>query len=150
TYEKYQLLPDLLPVLHEKISLIPNGGDANFAKVNLVANRCPFLAEDRLCKIQKAHGEEYLSKTCSQFPRSVRVDSHVAKKTLLLSCPEAARIVLLDPDLLWGEEGFGGTHARYGKFLLPRNESSRRRLSGLSCLRKLQRFSLVLLKDRRY
>ncbi len=150
TYEKYKTLPDLLPILNAKISLIPNAGDSNYARFNLESNRCPFLSEDRLCEIQKTHGAEYLSKTCSEFPRAVRIDHNVTKKTLKLSCPEAARIVLLNPNLLPAEEAGGGTHTRYKRFFLPKNASSRKRPSSLDCLWQLQRFSVVLLKDRRY
>jgi lysine-N-methylase len=150
TYEKYKDLPDLLPILDARISLNPNAPDANYARVNLAGNRCPFLAKDQLCDIQKKHGAEYLSKTCAQFPRSVRVDRKVTKKTLVLSCPEAARIILLNPNLLPDEEIGGGTYARYKSFCAPKNGASRKNGNPLDCIWKLQRFSVVLLKDRRY
>jgi lysine-N-methylase len=150
TYAKYQKLPDLLPILNTKLWLNPNAGDSNYAQVKLDGDRCPFLAEDRLCDIQKTHGAELLSKTCSEFPRGVRVDGNVTKKTLFLSCPEAARIVLLDPKLLPEEETGGGTYARYHDFLMGKEKNSRKRTNSLDCLWKLQRFSVVLLKDRRY
>jgi lysine-N-methylase len=149
-YEKYKTLPDMLPVLNTRFLLTPNATDSNYARVKLEKNRCPFLSEDRLCDIQKAHGEEYLSKTCTAFPRLVRVDHKVVKKTLVLSCPEAARIILLNPDLLSVEEVGGGTHARYRDFRLPQSASAQKKTNAIDCLWKLQRFSIVLLKDRRY
>jgi lysine-N-methylase len=149
TYEKYQTLPDLLPVMNARFTLTPDGVDANFARINLLASSgCPFFSADRLCEIQKAHGAEYLSHTCTIFPRSVRLDGTVEKTTLFLSCPEAARLVLLDPELLPAEEVEGGTHARYGRFLL--RKSSRNKTAPLDVLSILQRFSLVVVKDRRY
>jgi len=150
TYEKYQTLPDLLPILNAKTTLNPDAGDRNYARINMEANRCPFLSEDRLCSIQKAHGAEYLCRTCAEFPRAVRVDCNVTKKTLMMSCPEAARIVLLNPNLLSDEEVGGGTHARYKHFLFPKSASSPKGTDPLDALWKLQRFSVVLLTDRRY
>jgi len=61
---------------------------------------CPFLAEDRLCSIQKEYGESYLSRTCSQYPRASKTIGGVEERTLLLSCPEAARLVLLNRKLI--------------------------------------------------
>jgi lysine-N-methylase len=150
TYEKYKALPDLLPILDARISVNQPASDADYARVKLKGNRCPFLAEDRLCDIQKKYGAEYLSETCTQYPRSVRVDRTVTKKTLLLSCPEAARITLLNPNLLRDEEIGGGTCARYRSFCAPKNESSRKKVNALDCIWRLQLFSVVLLKDRRY
>lgn len=149
TYEKYRKLPDWVPVLNEKVSLAKSGTETEFAYIKLLEKDiCPFLSADRMCEIQKAHGAEYLSKTCSDFPRADRVDRNVEKRTLYLSCPEAARIVLLAPELLPADEVEGGTHARYRRFLLPK--SAGKSLSTVDTLWMLQRFSLVLIKDRRY
>lgn len=64
------------------------------------SNVCPLLAEDRLCRIQKEHGEDLLSHTCATYPR-IRVRSGDVEQTALsFSCPEAARLVLTHPDLL--------------------------------------------------
>jgi lysine-N-methylase len=78
------------------------------------------------------------------------VDRKVTKNTLVLSCPEAARIILLNPNLLPDEEVGGGTYARYKSFCAPKGGSSGRNANPLDCVWKLQRFSIVLLKDRRY
>ena len=56
---------------------------------------CPFFGEDRLCGIQKHHGSGLLSSTCSLYPRSLAVVQGVLEGSLSLSCPEAARQVLL-------------------------------------------------------
>jgi lysine-N-methylase len=64
------------------------------------SNVCPMLAEDRLCRIQKEHGEDLLSHTCATYPR-IRVRSGDVEQTALsFSCPEAARLILTHPDLL--------------------------------------------------
>jgi len=150
TYQKYQALPDLLPVLQTKVTLIPGGGEKDFAHFHMVEDRCPCLSAERLCGIQKEHGEEYLPRGCAQFPRSIRVDGKVTKKTLLLSCPEAARMVLLNPKLLEGEGISDGSLAGYRHFILHRRKSSGREPDLHESLWKLQRFSVVLVNDRRY
>jgi lysine-N-methylase len=64
------------------------------------ANQCPLLTADRLCGIQAEFGEGLLSHTCATYPRIVHSAGGVEEKALTLSCPEAARLVLLTPNLL--------------------------------------------------
>jgi lysine-N-methylase len=63
-------------------------------------NQCPLLSEDRLCRIQSEAGESFLSYTCATYPRIVASIDGRVETALALSCPEAARLVLLSPDLL--------------------------------------------------
>ncbi|HEX4067119.1 MAG TPA: flagellin lysine-N-methylase [Acidobacteriaceae bacterium] len=107
TYEKYQTLPagplrtaidlNILPATPDAAGSDP----ARFAMVQVPASHeCPFLTEERLCRIQAEQGEAFLSSTCATYPRVVHwIDSH-KDMTLSLSCPEAARLILLTEDLL--------------------------------------------------
>jgi lysine-N-methylase len=61
---------------------------------------CPFLGTDRLCGIQKEYGPGLLSSTCSIYPRQLSRVEGVVEGSLSLSCPEAARNVLLDPEFM--------------------------------------------------
>ena len=106
-YEKYQILPasPLRTLLDASIVPAPSGGDNSkqgiFATIRMTSlNRCSLLSTERLCHIQSACGEEYLPHTCATYPRIVHSIGGVEEKALALSCPEAARLVLLDPDLL--------------------------------------------------
>ena len=96
-------------------SLVPSGADAvagckatvaaanpaMFATIQMNGeNQCPLLSEDHLCRIQSEVGESFLSYTCATYPRIVASIDGVVETSLALSCPEAARIVLLTPDLL--------------------------------------------------
>jgi lysine-N-methylase len=64
------------------------------------AGTCAFLNEERLCGIQKHFGAAKLSAACSTYPReSVERFGHM-ETALNLSCPEAARLTLFDPELL--------------------------------------------------
>jgi lysine-N-methylase len=56
---------------------------------------CPFFGADRLCAIQKEYGARLLTPTCSIYPRSLSVVNGRLEGSLSLSCPEAARAVLL-------------------------------------------------------
>jgi lysine-N-methylase len=100
TYRKYQDCsdPDIGPALHTLVTL--NAGstkDDDFATVTLNGAVCPFLSEG-LCSIQARLGEEYLSNMCATYPRIVNRIDGVLQRSLDLSCPEAARLVLLNPN----------------------------------------------------
>jgi len=60
-------------------------------------SECPFISE-KLCSIQQRLGEEFLSKTCATYPRTINVVDDMMERSLDLSCPEAARLVLSDPN----------------------------------------------------
>ena len=61
--------------------------------------RCPLLDGDLLCGVQKAMGHEALCKTCREFPRLCQDYTRFREHSLSLSCPEAARLILLAPRL---------------------------------------------------
>lgn len=73
--------------------------DDNYARIELdsTSHECPFL-EQRLCAVQRDLGEDYLSNTCSTYPRTSRDFAGQLEQSLTLSCPEAARQALLQPD----------------------------------------------------
>ncbi|MBO5422147.1 MAG: flagellin lysine-N-methylase [Clostridia bacterium] len=60
--------------------------------------RCPFLNSCNLCDIQATHGEEFLSNTCSLFPRFFEDFGKIREMGLGFGCPEAARIMLEDDE----------------------------------------------------
>jgi lysine-N-methylase len=114
TYEAYrQFPPEPLGRLVSKFVILnqPGSPPGMYARIDRRnSGLCSFLGEDRLCGIQKEYGGELLSATCSIYPRSLSRVEGVLEGTLSLSCPAAARQVLLDPgfrqvrgDLLAGE-----------------------------------------------
>ena len=73
----------------------------NYAKIQLDdQGSCPFLAEDKLCKIHGSLGEDYLSVTCSAYPREYNIVNRVVEKAAAVSCPEIARLALLNPNIM--------------------------------------------------
>ena len=59
-------------------------------------HKCPFLSENRLCRLVSAYGDSILSETCTVFPREVhRFETH-EEEVLMPCCP-----AVID---LWAEE----------------------------------------------
>lgn len=58
--------------------------------------KCSFLNEKGLCDLQATLGEDYLCKTCAQYPRHVEEYEGLREWSLSLSCPVAAEMILLD------------------------------------------------------
>lgn len=103
TYKKYQKIRDeeLTPLCEQyvKRNRAENHGESNYAKVKLPKDRkCPFLNENMLCRMQLKRGEEYLSDVCTTYPRVVNIINGVLERSATMSCPEAARIALLNED----------------------------------------------------
>jgi len=104
TYDKYQTVPagPLRTLIDANILRTPEGADgskpAAFAQIKMPPSRqCPFHNTEQLCQIQVEHGETYLSRTCAEFPRTARTIDGFEETSLTLSCPEAARLVLMNP-----------------------------------------------------
>ena len=99
TYDAYQGCPDpaLGPRVRELVAINVSGkSDDDYARIQLTSEGCPFL-EGGLCSIHKTLGEPYLCNMCATYPRILNVVDDTLVRSLDLACPEAARIVLLDP-----------------------------------------------------
>lgn len=107
TYEKYQQIPAgaLRTLIDEHLIRTPDHRDGaapdSYASMRLLPSRvCPMHNADKLCRIQLERGESYLSQTCSTFPRYAFRFDNLPETAFTLSCPEAARIVLTNENLL--------------------------------------------------
>jgi lysine-N-methylase len=107
TYERYQTIPagPLRVLIDKNVLRTPNNADgsksAAFAFIQMSPSlKCPMHNADKLCQIQAVHGAAYLSSTCSTFPRQTYTIDNFSETTLTLSCPEAARLILTNPQLL--------------------------------------------------
>lgn len=120
TYEKYRCLPAGALSRLIAASVVKDGGSApegtapvedsfakgagEFAQIRIGgAGHCPLLTTERLCRIHAELGPEMLSRTCSTYPRVARTYGGRTVTALVLSCPEAARQVLLSSDVLNAE-----------------------------------------------
>jgi lysine-N-methylase len=109
TYESYQHCDDaeLGLRLHDLVTINPaSNSDDNYARIDLSGPGCPFLSEG-LCSVHNKLGEQYLSIMCATYPRVMNVVDDVLQRSLDLSCPEAARVVLLDPSPIEFDEDQG-------------------------------------------
>ncbi|WP_405170830.1 flagellin lysine-N-methylase [Paenibacillus sp. FSL H8-0280] len=102
TYQKYRKVKHskLTPMLKKFVSRNrSNPNSLRYAKLKMDDQKnCSFLNENKLCSIQLELGESYLSKVCSTYPRNInRVDEGL-EKSATVSCPEIARLALLNPD----------------------------------------------------
>jgi lysine-N-methylase len=106
-YLRYESLPSgpLTTLIHESLERLPENAvgikPSAFAIIRMnAANLCPMLSEDRLCRIQSEHGAALLPHACATYPRVVHSAGGATEIALTLSCPEAARLVLMHPNLL--------------------------------------------------
>ena len=77
---------------------------------------CPMWRDDGLCRIQAELGEEALCKVCTEFPRLTHDYGDFVERTLELSCPVAAELILsARPGPMLSEEVPGGGDAEYDK-----------------------------------
>ena len=68
-------------------------GEPGFVLKN---DNCPFFNTNNLCDIYTELGEDYLCYTCKTYPRFIEEYSNLREIGISLSCPEAARLILLD------------------------------------------------------
>jgi lysine-N-methylase len=164
TYEKYRHTPGLRQHLGTLVVLnTDKPTPADYARIPLTAQaECGFLDGEKMCGIQKEHGHEMLSVTCATYPRAIATHAGQVEKALNLSCPEAARVTLLDADLLgegpWQDYGPDRysmvtrrrpvpaweiqVHDRAGRLS--------QRLGQFQPRMAVREFALLLLRDRRY
>ncbi len=136
TFGKYGPSLRSLITINEK-----SANDDDYAKATLNGDSCPFL-EERLCSIQKQFGEDYLSNMCATYPRVLNRAGGMLRRSLDLSCPEAARVALLNPaSMEFVERDYPDGSIRQGDF--PALDAS---LSGEFL--RMQRAVLGLLQDR--
>ncbi len=103
SFAKYGKVKDqeLRSIMDEYIYINSDSYDekVDYARVKLTKDKkCPFLDNQKLCKIQKNISEDYLSNVCHTFPRFTNLVDGVYENSMTLSCPESARIVLLKED----------------------------------------------------
>jgi len=150
TYEKYQSLPDIQPRLQECMVIKDAPTELEYALIqHTPSGVCPFLSPERLCEIHKKYGGEYLSRICATYPRNTIAVVGVGETSVALSCPEAARLVLLNPRLL-PEADAPSTHARYRQFLSIKAPAAASNCDPLQFFWPLRSFIVALLKDPRY
>ena len=154
TYLKYKKIQDkeLKPIFQKMINRergIKN--NEAYGKIKMEKNgRCPFLDEKNLCKIYQKLGEEYLSDTCTFYPRIVNIIDGKFERSASVSCLEITRIALLNPNGIVFEQIEENLE-------IPIKINGIVDIKGYEYLNKIERyfwdirmFSLSLLQNRKY
>lgn len=102
TYKKYKgsYELELKDLFKEKVKKNDsNTTELNYAEILLDEQGvCPFLTNEKLCNIQQKLGFEALSITCTTYPRVTKEVNGVIEMSATISCPEVARLILLNPE----------------------------------------------------
>lgn len=147
TYKKYSHLKpkSAAKEIMRNLKKIDNSEDY---QIKLDENfNCPFLTEDNLCYIQKNHGEEFLSKTCATYPRRTLYFEDFYERSLSLTCPLVAEMVLLENEPLKFEsiEVDEKTHSNFGLINIYRSELSE---GFFDYLISIQKAEIAILQER--
>ncbi len=103
TYQKYKKIKhaELSVKLNKGLKRIKNqtASDSKYAYFSMDSEkRCPMLNEKNLCGLQLNFGEDMLSPVCTTYPRMLNKIDQEYELSAKLSCPEIARLALLNPD----------------------------------------------------
>jgi lysine-N-methylase len=153
TYDKYLQCeePNLKRLIH--LNVLPDPASTNpasFAKVQLYGPDCPFLLENKDCQIQSTLGEDYLARVCDTYPRAFSKVDDTLERSLYLSCPEAARIILLRSSEIRFSAPGEGREEKYSEF--PTVDTSDEFYNGkpYKYFGQVRNFVIHLLRNRKY
>jgi lysine-N-methylase len=106
--------------------------------------RCSFLNESNLCKLHLRHGSSALGLICHTYPRMVNFIDDAAEQSATISCPEIARLALLNKNGIQFIESEIDADERHNIGL---NIDSKQKSTAFW---ELRLFSLNTLQDRQY
>ncbi len=160
TFDRYRALPEgpLTPIFAASLVLRIHAAPASerqadgfHGQINLLPDgACPFLSAENLCRIHAELGKDHLSQVCAAFPRTTRtIDSH-PETSLQLSCPEAARQVLLNRRFMHLPRTAPRGHARYTPFLGVAASLEPPHGNPFQYFMEIRHLLFLILKDRSY
>lgn len=93
--------PEHARYLRQHVSPNPGGAPSERAFIEVpLDGDCPFLDTERLCSLQRRHGEAVLPDICANFPRILTRWGERLEVSGTLACPEVTRLCLLAEDAL--------------------------------------------------
>ena len=116
----------------------------------LIGRPCPFLTPEKFCGIQLNYGEEFLSQTCATYPRRTHAVGKFFERSLTLTCPVAAEMVLFTQEPMKFEfvevpDKIHSKHGRIGITKFPiKNEVD------AELAREIQITMISILQERRF
>ena len=110
---------------------------------------CPFLTEKNLCGLQLEYGEEFLSSTCSTYPRITRNFGKFFERALTLTCPVAAEMILFaqEPMKFDFVEVPDAIHSKHGKIYIQKFPTN---ANAGDFFREAQVTMITILQERRF
>ena len=143
--------PELSPLIHKHIARNrSNPSEQSYARIRFNGREfCPFLNDVKLCRIQMNLGENYLNNVCVTYPRYTNIVDGLYEKVATLSCPEAARLAILNPEGIDFEEVEESGDSRIIPNLVL-NTSGMQSKNINASFWELRTFSIQLLKSRDY
>ena len=117
TYKQYSKLKPK-SIAKEITSRMKFDSERGVYVVTLNANGfCPMLTEDNLCSLQAKYGVSFLSVTCSTYPRHTNAFGKFFERSLTMTCPMAAELILFNQEPMKFEfvEVPEKIHSRNGK-----------------------------------
>ncbi len=95
-YKKMDCSSELKTVISKAFSRIKGNPDESYAVMKLTeSGSCPFFREDGLCMIQAEKGEQFLSFTCTVFPRlTFMVGRDVCACACTTNCPYVVEMLM--------------------------------------------------------
>jgi lysine-N-methylase len=124
TFFRYQSCPDpvLRPLFKKHVKRYSHSKSSqDYGHIQLRQDdclSCPLLNDAKLCRVHERLGEKALSDTCAYYPRTIHSFGDLHQMTLSLSCPEAARLALLNEDA-FGFVGLEYTVSRHFIISIP-------------------------------
>ena len=119
--------------------------------INLDDNNlsCPFLTEKKLCRLQLEHSEDFLSQTCATYPRRTFSFGKFFERSLTLTCPVAAEMILFAQEPLKFElvEVPDTIHSKHGRIKITKIFVSE---SDADFIREAQITMISILQERRF
>lgn len=102
TYNKYQQFkdPELGDMVKKSFVKLDQDKATDVTYAQLKMNErgyCPALNDKGLCSLHYKYGEKALSPVCLSYPRILNDVDNVFEISTALSCPESARLALLNP-----------------------------------------------------
>lgn len=153
TYKKYQNVKD------SKVKKQLNGtikrfkkdaNDVKYAYIKLnEEKKCPLL-DGGLCTVHRDLGESYLSNTCAVYPKTFNFVNGALEQSAIVSCPEVARLALLNPDGISFKEIEEEVDGRYLLSRMFRTDEEDVQNTPLQYFWELRLFTIQVLQNRKY
>lgn len=90
-----KISPELRALVEQSFVELENAPKRFIVKFNS-QNKCPFQLENGLCRIQRELGAEYLSYTCTSYPRKSVATRDYIYRNINMSCPETVKMLSND------------------------------------------------------